>query len=182
MYADGERNKNVYLFACKVVVFLLFQMVWLVHRIEYNIYLFWEPLFLNIQGSDNDKNREFPYVYFSHPNLNLIFSMEAQKSWSNQKSLSIFHQIMYIKHFPTFLIITSLFPGFLIATEYLRFQNGQISVQGGWCAGCNPPSVLDGIRLNGLPAPPTASHRRLFALSPRRSAVSTFPPPPYSVT
>jgi len=33
----------------------------------------------------------------------------------------------------------------------------------------------DGIQLNGLPAPPAEPHQRLFALSPRRSAVSTFP-------
>jgi len=34
----------------------------------------------------------------------------------------------------------------------------------------------DGIQLNGLPAPPAEIHRRLFALSPCRSAVSPLPP------
>ena len=48
----------------------------------------------------------------------------------------------------------------------------------GWCAGCNPSSVLDGIRLYGLPASPTETHRRLFALPPRRTAVSPFPSEP----
>ena len=40
----------------------------------------------------------------------------------------------------------------------------------------NPSSVLGGIQLNGLPASRTVIHRRLFALSPRRTAVSPFPP------
>ena len=47
---------------------------------------------------------------------------------------------------------------------------------GGRCAGRNPPSVLGGIQLYGLPAPPAGGTRRLFALSPRGSAVSTQPP------
>jgi hypothetical protein len=34
----------------------------------------------------------------------------------------------------------------------------------------------DGIQLNGLPAPHAEPHRRLFALPPRRPAVSTLPP------
>ena len=46
----------------------------------------------------------------------------------------------------------------------------------GRCAGRNPPSVLGGIQLYGLPAPPAGGTRRLFALSPRGSAVSTLPP------
>ena len=46
----------------------------------------------------------------------------------------------------------------------------------GRCAGRNPPSVLSGIRLYGLPAPPAGGYRRLFALSPCGSAVSAQPP------
>ena len=45
----------------------------------------------------------------------------------------------------------------------------------GWCASHNPSSVLGDIQLNGLPASLTEIHRRLFALSPRRTAVSSFP-------
>jgi len=37
----------------------------------------------------------------------------------------------------------------------------------GWCAGCNPPSVLDGIHLNGLPAPPTASSVPICPFTPQ---------------
>ena len=48
--------------------------------------------------------------------------------------------------------------------------------RGGRCAGNNPPSVLSGIRLYGLPAPPAGGYRRLFALSPCGSAVSAQPP------
>lgn len=48
-------------------------------------------------------------------------------------------------------------------------------MQSGWCVGCNPSSVLGSIQLSGLPAPPAAGHRRLFALAPRGSAVSPQP-------
>ena len=46
--------------------------------------------------------------------------------------------------------IRNRFPPEVIRLSILKQYNY------GWCAGCNPPSVLDGIRLNGLPAPPTA--------------------------
>ena len=45
----------------------------------------------------------------------------------------------------------------------------------GWCAGCNPSSVMCGIQLCGLPAPPAGGIRRLFALAPCGSAVSPKP-------
>jgi len=38
----------------------------------------------------------------------------------------------------------------------------------------NPSFVLGGIRLCGLPASRTGTHRRLFALPPRKPAVSLF--------
>ena len=59
---------------------------------------------------------------------------------------------------------------------YVTVVDDSIDLERGWCAGRNPPSVLDGIQLNGLPASCTVTHRRLFALPPRRTAVSPFPP------
>jgi hypothetical protein len=44
-----------------------------------------------------------------------------------------------------------------------------------WCVGCNPPFVVCGIRLIGLPAPLVDCHQRLFALSTCRTAVSPLP-------
>ena len=57
-------------------------------------------------------------------------------------------------------------------------EYGRNTFVGGWCAGRNSPSVLGGILLYGLPAPPAGGIRRLFALSPCGSVVS---PLPYSV-
>ena len=45
----------------------------------------------------------------------------------------------------------------------------------GWCLGRNPSFVLSSIQLSGLPAPSCRSHRRLFALALRWSAVSPIP-------
>ena len=56
-----------------------------------------------------------------------------------------------------------------------KIVDGDVRLARGWCAGRNPPSVRDGIQLYGLPASRTETHRRLFALSPCRSAVSTLP-------
>ncbi len=45
------------------------------------------------------------------------------------------------------------------------------------CAGCSPPSVLDGIPLSGLPRPPAGVSSAAFGLAPHGSAVSSrFPP------
>jgi hypothetical protein len=55
-------------------------------------------------------------------------------------------------------------------------QKGWCISKIGWCVGSNPPFVVCGIRLIGLPAPPVEGHQRLFALSTCRTAVSPLPP------
>ena len=59
------------------------------------------------------------------------------------------------------------------STKMVRKQ--VVLVKWAWCVGCNPPSVVCGIRLIGLPAPLVDYHQRLFALSTCRTAVSPLP-------
>ena len=83
-----------------------------------------------------------------------------------------------LRNLPTFSIVASLNPLFFRfqRTRRISEEIWWVSVRNGWCVGRNPSFVLGSIRLSGLPAPPAAVHRRLFALAPRGTAVSPRPP------